>query len=418
MFALIDCNNFYVSCERVFRPDLLGKPVVVLSNNDGCVIARSNEAKALGIPMGAPAFEYEEIFEQHKVHIFSANFPLYGDMSRRVMSIIADMSPGVEIYSIDEAFVDLRGVDRKQLKSWGRSLREKVLKWTGIPVSIGIAPSKALAKVANRVAKKFPDQTANCHVIDSDYLREKALRWLSIEDVWGIGRRYTRKLQAMGIKTAFDFCRLPEAWVKKHMTIQGWRLQQELKGHPVLDLEISISKKSIATTRSFDRNYENFDDLRERIVTFAASCAEKLRRQNSLCSVLIVFIHTNGFRKDLPQYSRNVLLQLPYPTDSTLVIARFAEEGLKRIYKPGFAYKKAGVILTDFVNHASVQLNLFETPDMRHGRLMKAIDNINSRWGMMKIRLAAQDAKTWKMKQALLSPQYTTRLSDILVIKA
>ncbi|MFN4234302.1 MAG: Y-family DNA polymerase [Bacteroidia bacterium] len=419
MFALIDCNNFYASCERVFRPDLQGKPIVVLSNNDGCVIARSNEAKALGIPMGAPAFQYQDLFDKHHVHVFSANFALYGDMSQRVMSILADYSPDIEIYSIDEAFLKLTGFDFINLKEHGISMRQKVLKWTGIPISVGIAPTKVLAKVANRIAKKYPEQTTGVHIIDSEEKRIKALKWLKIEDVWGIGRQHAKRLNKIGVITAFDFTQLDDNWVKKNMSIVGLRLKHDLQGIPTLNLEEPEAKKNIATTRSFEKNYTEFEELSERISTFAVSCAEKLRKQNSCCNSLMVFIHTNGHRKDLPQYSRNIVIKLPYPTNSSIELSKFATQALKHIYKKGYHYKKAGVIVQDFTPATLPQLNIFENSHERHRALMKAIDVINNSMGQQKVRLASQDPKrVWKMKQEKLSPCYTTRLSDIITVKA
>ncbi len=417
MFALVDCNNFYASCERVFRPDLIGKPVVVLSNNDGCVIARSNEAKALGIPMGAPAFEYQALFDENKVHVFSANFALYGDMSQRVMEVLGEYSPDMEIYSIDEAFLKLTGFERYDLQDYGNQMRRKVTKWTGIPISVGIAPTKALAKVANRIAKKFPEQTNGVYIIDSEEKRIKALKWLPVEDVWGIGRQHTKRLNAIGVKTAYDFTQLDEVWVKRHLTIVGLRLKYDLQGIPTIELEDVQPKKNIATTRSFDKNYTEFSQLQERVSTFAVSCAEKLRRQHSCCNSLMVFIHTNGHRKDLPQYSRNIVVKLPYPTNSSIELSKFAIQALKRIFKSGYRYKKAGVIIQDFTPENATQLTFFENSDSRHVPLMQVMDRLNASYGQQKVRLGSQDTKRiWKMKQERLSPRYTTKLSDIITI--
>lgn len=418
MFALIDCNNFYASCERVFRPDLNGKPIVVLSNNDGCVIARSNEAKAVGIPMGAPAFEYDKLFKQHNVQVFSANFALYGDMSNRVMTILSDYSPEMEIYSIDECFLKLKGFETYfNLQNYGDEMRYKVTKWTGIPISVGIAPTKALSKLANRIAKKYPEKTKGVYIIDSEEKRIKALKWLKIEDVWGIGRQHTKRLNAQNVFTAYDFTQLTDEWICKNLAIVGLRLKHDLQGIPTLDLEEIQPKKNIATTRSFETNYTEFEQLNERISTFASSCAEKLRKQKSCCNSLMVFIHTNGHRKDLPQYSRNIVVKLPFPTNSSIELANFAKQGLKRIFKQGYAYKKAGVIVQDFTPEMVTQTTLFESRDERHIPLMKAIDKINSNFGQQKIRLANQDLKrVWKMKQQKLSPRYTTKLSDIITI--
>ncbi len=419
MFALIDCNNFYASCERVFNPSLNGKPVVVLSNNDGCVIARSNEAKAVGIPMGAPAFEYEKLFRQHQVHVFSANFALYGDMSNRVMNILEEYTPDMEIYSIDESFLRFSKNEIPQLQGMGNRMQKQILQWTGIPISVGMAPTKALSKVANRIAKKYPEKTNGVYLIDTDEKRIKALRWLKIEDVWGIGRQHARRLMAQQVYTAYDFTQLPDEWVKKNMSVIGWRLKQDLMGIPTLTLEEAKPKKNIATTRSFETNYTDLKQLEERISTFAASCAEKLRRQQSCCSSIMVFIHSNGHRKDLPQYSRNIVIQLPFPTNSTIELSTFATQALKRIFKEGYAYKKAGVIVQDFTPEESVQTTLFETRDERHIPLMKTIDQLNLMFGQQKIRLASQDPKrVWKMKQEKLSPRYTTNLEDVITIHA
>lgn len=417
MFALIDCNNFYASCERLFRPDLIGKPICVLSNNDGCVIARSNEAKALGIPMGAPAFEYETTFKQHQVHVFSANFALYGDMSQRVMTLLSEFSPDIEIYSIDEAFLKLKGFDYFDLQTLGEEIQVKITKWTGIPISVGIAPTKALAKVANRIAKKYPEKTKSTYLIDNDEKRIKALKWLKVEDIWGIGRQHSKRLQQLNVKTAYDFIHVHDAWVRKHLSIVGIRLKRDLEGIATIDLDSIKAKKNIATTRSFEKNYTELSQLQERVKTFAISCAEKLRRQNSSCNSLLVFIHTNGNRKDLPQYHRNIVVKLPFATNSSIELAKFADYGLKQIFKEGFHYKKAGVIVLDFTPDDKVQLNLFDNRNIRHIPLMQVLDKINASFGQQKVKFASQDLKKiWKMKQEKLSPRYTTNLNDIITI--
>jgi DNA polymerase V len=419
MYALIDCNNFYASCERVFRPDLNGKPVVVLSNNDGCVIARSNEAKAVGVPMGAPAFQYKELFEKHNVRVFSSNFALYGDMSNRVMSILADYCPSMEIYSIDECFLNLDGFDLFDLKAYGIEMKRKVQKWTGIPISVGMAPTKALAKVANRIAKKFPIDTGGVHIMDSEALRIKALKWLPIEDVWGIGRQHAKRLQYQGIKNAYQFTQLSDAWVKKHLSIVGIRLKMDLLGQPTIQMEDVKPKQSIATTRTFDGNYASRDLIRERVSTFAVTCASKLRRQKSLCNSLMVFVQTNSNRADLPQYSQSFVAKLPYPTNSSIELSKFASRALDKIFIEGYQYKKAGVILMDFTPECNVQLNLFNNSNPKHAPLMKAMDNINAVIGQQKVKLASQDLdRTWKMNQEKLSPRYTTNINDIIIVKA
>jgi DNA polymerase V len=417
MFALIDCNNFYASCQRVFRPDLIGKPIVVLSNNDGCVIARSNEAKDLGIPMGAPAYKFEKIFKEKGVSVFSANFALYGDMSQRVMDLLAEYTPEIEIYSIDEAFLKLQGFENFDLEKYSSQMQRRVTKCTGIPISVGIAPTKALAKVANRIAKKFPDKTKDVYVIDTDEKRIKALKWLKIEDVWGIGRKHSKRLKALGVNTAYDFTQLSDAWVKANLAIVGLRLKQDLQGIPTLDFEEIQSQKNISTTRSFEGNYSKLSQLEERITTFAVSCAEKLRKQKSCCNSLMVFINTNRHRAELGQYNQNIVVKLPFPTNSSIEIANFAVEALHRIFKEGYQYKKAGVILMDFTDEDKSQITLFDNSDARHKLLMESVDKINARHGQHKIKLASQDlSKMWKMKQERLSPCYTTRLLDVIKV--
>lgn len=419
MYALVDCNNFYVSCERVFRPDLNGKPVVVLSNNDGCAIARSNEAKALGIPMGAPAFEYEELFRKYDVQVFSANFALYGDMSQRVMSLLGEFCPDMEVYSIDEAFLKIEGLDHESIRQHLSVLRKRVLKCTGIPISIGMAPSKALAKIANRIAKKFPSETGGLHIIDNDERRIKALKWTGIGDVWGIGSANERMLKALGVRSAYDFTRLNEQFVRKNMTITGLRLLKDLQGIPTLNLDDIKDKKNIATTRSFENHLSELSELEERVSTFAVSCAEKLRKQNDCCNTMMVFIHTNGYRQDLPQYSKNILIKLPYPSNSSIELSRFALEALGKIYKSGYRYKKAGVIVMDFSPQSQVQYKIFGDTDPRHQSLMQALDKVNATYGQQKLRLATQaPGRIWRMRQEHLSPSYTTKISDIITIKS
>lgn len=418
MFALIDCNNFYASCERVFNPSLNGKPVLILSNNDGCVIARSNEAKALGIPMGAPAFKFKEVIENGEVHVFSSNFALYGDMSNRVMTILGTFCPKMEIYSIDEAFLDFSGFDLYNLEALGRDIRKQVLQWTGIPVSVGFAHTKALAKVANRIAKKYTDRTGGVYTIDTEEQRIKALKWLKIEDVWGIGRQHARRLKEMNVLNAYQFTQLTDRWVRDMMTVVGLRLKLDLQGEPTLQLEDVRDKKSIATTRSFDHNYKDLTLIKERVASFAVSCAEKLRRQHCCCQSVMVFLHTNGFREDQPQYSKNIVIKLPFATNSSIEIVKFAVMGLEQIFREGYGYKKAGVIVSDFSPEDNQQLTLFESRNVKHIELMKAVDNINRSMGQQKVRLAAQEpGRVWKMKQERLSPRYTTNLNEIITAK-
>ena len=419
MFALIDCNNFYVSCERVFNPKLNNKPVVVLSNNDGCAISRSNEAKALGIPMGAPAFKYEKIFQKNNVKVFSSNFPLYGDMSSRVMSILSRFTPNIEIYSIDEAFLKFEGFENYDLESYCQNIKDIVFKWTGIPISIGIAPTKALAKVSNRIAKKFPNQTKGVYLINSEKKRIKALKWLKIEDVWGIGFRHSERLKNNKINTAYDFILLPDNWVRKNMSVVGVRLKKELEGNSVLGLEeVRSPKKAIATTRSFEGTITDYEKIKERISTFAVCCAEKLRAQNSNCNSIYVFVRSNKFQKNKTQYRNGILMTIPFSTNSNIVISKYAIEGLKKIFRQNINYKKAGTVVMGLDSSENHQLNLFENENHRHKYLMKIIDHIQKKEGQSKIKLASQDLrKRWKMKQEKLSPNYTIRINEIIKVK-
>ena len=419
MFALVDCNNFYASCERVFNPKLDKKPIVILSNNDGCVISRSNEAKALGIPMGAPAFKYDPLFKRNKVHVFSSNFPLYGDMSSRVMNILSSYTPNIEIYSIDEAFLELKGFENYNLEEYGKEIRKKILKWTGIPVSIGFAATKALAKVANRISKKFDKKTKGVYVISSEEKRKKALKWLKIEDVWGIGYKHSERLKNHNINKAYDFIKLPDNWVRKQMSVVGLRLKKELEGESVLSLEEKRSpKKAIATTRSFEKNLTCFEDLKERISTFSICCSEKLRFQKSNCNSIYVFVKSNRHQKKKLQYRNGIVMTLPYGSNSSITISKYAVEGLKKIYKRGIEYKKAGVIVLGLVPNSRVQLNIFEKENPKHQILMKTLDFITKKEGPNKIKLASQDLKrVWKMKQTKLSSRYTTELNEIISLK-
>ena len=419
MFALVDCNNFYASCERVFNPKLIGKPIAILSNNDGCVISRSNEAKSLGIPMGAPAFKYDSVFKKHNIHVFSSNFPLYGDMSSRVMSILSSYTPNIEIYSIDEAFLEFRGFDNYDLEEYGKEMRNKILKWTGIPVSIGFAPTKALAKVANRISKKFDKKTKGVYAIESKEKREKALKWLKIEDVWGIGFKHSERLKSYNINRAYDFIKLPDKWVRNQMSVVGLRLKKELEGQSVLSLEEHRSpKKAIATTRSFEKNLTKFEDLKERVSTFSILCSEKLRVQKSSCNSIYVFVKSNRHQKDKLQYRNGLVMTLPFASNSSITISKYATQGLKKIYKNGIEYKKAGVIVMGLIPTSSNQLNLFEKENPRYKALMKTLDFITKKEGTNKIKLASQDLKRiWKMKQTKLTKRYTTELNEIISLK-
>ncbi|MEI7488425.1 MAG: Y-family DNA polymerase [Chryseobacterium sp.] len=418
MYGLADCNNFYVSAERSQNPTLNGKPVLVLSNNDGCAISRSYEVKNLGVPMGAPAFEYAKLFKENSVEVFSTNFPLYGDMSNRVMKILSEFTPEIEIYSVDEVFLRFKGFENYDLYNYGIQMKEKVNKLTRIPISIGYAPTKALAKVANRIAKKYPKEWNGVYVIDSEEKRLKALKWLKIGDVWGIGRQYEKKLQSMGILNALQFTQQSDYFVQKEMSITGLRLKRELEGKEYLELEEKKRKKNIATTRSFDKNFTEYSQLEERVSTFATRCAEKLRKEKSYCSEVIVFIHTNYFREDQPQYSKSIKIKLPQPSNSDITIAKAAIKALTIIFKKGYYYKKAGVIVDGISPEPYRQYNLFDNEDERHGKLMKVVDYLNKSLPNPVVKLGSQDfGKREKMKQEKLSLRSTTKWTELLEIE-
>jgi len=418
MFALVDCNNFYASCERVFNPNLRDKPIAILSNNDGCVIARSDEAKILGLPMGAPAFKYERFFKAHKIKVFSSNYPLYGDMSSRVMNILKQFTPDVEVYSIDEAFLEFKGFYNYNFEDYGNQMRQRILKWTGMPTSVGIAPTKALSKVANKIARKFPDKTKGVYVIDSEEKRIKALQWIKIEDVWGIGRGLQKRLKQKQVVTAFDFTQLSDAWVLKNFSITEWKLKKDLEGIPTLQLDKQKPKKAIATTRSFETTFSDLDNIKERISTFATSCAEKLRKQKSNCRTLIVMLSSDRHKKNALQHKASIKVSLPYPTNSSLVISNSAVKAVASIYKKGIKYKRAGVIVTGLVATNNHQLNLFQHENPKHKYIMSIMDRLNTKYGNYKIKLGNQDLeRTWKMRQKRLSPRYTTNMDDIITIK-
>lgn len=422
MYALVDCNNFYASCERVFQPQFVGKPVAILSNNDGCVISRSNEAKAVGITMGAPAFQIKELVKEKNVQLFSSNYALYGDLSNRVMAILGQFTPNLEIYSIDEAFLNFDGMTVLDYHDYGIQMKTRVQKWVGIPVCIGFAPTKALSKVANKIAKKFQDRTKGVYVIDSDEKRIKALKWTKIEDVWGIGYRMNKKMKVKNIVTALDFIAPQhEAWIRKEMGVIGLRLKYELEGKSVLDLEPLVEqKKSIATTRSFPKQIADFDLLRERVATFAAVCAEKLRKQNSCCHTIIVMLVVDKHTVQTSKYYFNMAVTLPFASNSTLTISNAAIDMLKKLHQGNeyLKFKKAGVIVTELIDENKKQLQLFDEENPKHLLLMKVMDGLNNKIGDKKVKLATQNLSlTWNMKQNHLSPRYTTNFKDILEIK-
>ena len=419
MFGLCDCNNFYVSAERVFRPDLENHPVVVLSNNDGCVVSRSNEAKKLGIKMAVPLFQIQELVKKHHIVVFSSNYELYADMSNRVMTTLSEFSPDTEIYSIDEMFIGLTGFEHWNLKEYGTKIVETVLRNTGIPTCLGIAPTKTLAKLANHFAKKFSGYRRVC-LIDTSEKIEKSLKLTEISDVWGIGYQLSEKLKKQGVSTAYDFTQLPKSWVRKHMTVVGERTWRELQGESCISLEtVQPDKKQIITSRSFGLPITKLADMSAAIAGYAGQCAYKLRGQNSAAVSLMVYVTTNFFKKELPQYYNSKLVKLPVPTSSTIEIVKFAHLGLEQIFRTGYSYKKAGVIITEIVDNTSIQGNIFYQIDtQKHNRLMKAVDGLNNTYGRDKVRIAATGCGKYEMRRNMLSPRYTTKLDEIIHVKA
>ena len=418
MYALVDCNNFYASCERVFQPQLNGKPIVILSNNDGCIISRSDEAKALGIPMGAPEFKVRQELKEKNIHVFSSNYPLYGDLSNRVMKILEGFTPHVEVYSIDEAFMNFDGID-VDFHDYGIQIKYRIQKWLSIPVCVGFAETKALSKVANKIARKFPEQTKGVHVIDSEEKRIKALKWTKIEDVWGIGFRLKKKMKAKNINTAYDFT-LPqhEAFIKMIMGVTGLRLKMELEGKSVLELDDPTEdKKSIAITRMFKSKLSDFGEIKERVSTFASVCAEKLRKQKSCCHGIIVLLIKEEQHEKRTRSYFSQMETLPFASNSTLTISKAAVSLLKKIHEPGVRYSKAGVIVTGIIPENQKQFHLFEDENPKHLKLMQVIDAIHKKTGERKIRLGNQDLQqTWKMNQNFLSKKRTTDFTEILEI--
>ena len=419
MYALVDCNNFFASCERLFNPALNGKPVVVLSGNDGCVIARSNEAKALGIAMGQPAFELRNLFEREGVAVFSSNHILYGDISRRVMSVLSQFSPEVEIYSIDEAFLTLDGVPMPHgVEVYARTIADAVQRCVGIPVSIGIASTKTLAKIASHRAKKIARYKGVCHLVTPDQ-HAIALMECAIGDVWGIGRRLAPRLIEQGINTAWDFIHQPRSRVRSNYTIEGERTWRELQGEVCYKVdEAPADRQSITVSRTFGQAVTTFDDVYEAVANFVATAAVRLRRQNSVASSIMVYVKSRGC--DSNRYMGALQYTLPVATDSTIELLQYARRILVQVFRQGEAYKKAGVILSHIVPRDHVQLGLFDTVDRgKHSRLMKVIDEVNRQAGYKALRLGAErGSEVWCARNNHLSPCYTTSFRDILVVKA
>lgn len=419
MIALVDCNNFYVSCERVFNPKLKNRPVVVLSNNDGCIVARSEEAKALGIPMGAPFFQYREFLEKYDVVALSSNYTLYGDMSERVMNTLGEFTPCIEIYSIDEAFLDFSNLafirnNPEKLTEYGLQIRNKVLKWTGIPVSTGIAPTKVLAKVASKKAKK----SKGVWVIVTEEDIKNALSDFPVEDLWGIGRAYSSFLKKNKINTALELANMPESWVRKHLTVVGVRIIKELKGEKCIDIEQPVPRKSIGSQKSFGEPQTDFSVLFNALASYIDECATKLRNQKGVANIMGVFVATNPFNTNEPQYFKSRYIRLPVPTNFTGELIRLGYVLLKDIYKEGYKYKRVGVLLTGLDNQKNLQYNLFDKVNrVKAMKLMEVYDNIRKLYGKNALKFSAQGVtKEWKMKQERLSKSFSTDWNSILTI--
>ncbi|ECD5820137.1 DNA polymerase V subunit UmuC [Salmonella enterica] len=422
MFALCDVNSFYASCEAVFRPDLRGRPVVVLSNNDGCVIARSAEAKQLGIAMGEPYFKQKELLRRSGVVCFSSNYELYADMSNRVMTTLEEMSPRVEIYSIDEAFCDLTGVrNYRDLTDFGREIRATVLKRTHLTVGVGIAQTKTLAKLANHAAKKWQRQTDGVVDLSNIDRQRRLLALIPVEDVWGVGRRISKKLNALGIKTALELSDQSTWFIRKHFNIVLERTVRELRGEPCLELEeFAPAKQEIVCSRSFGERVTDYEDMRQAICSYAARAAEKLRGEHQYCRFISTFVKTSPFALNEPYYGNSAAMKVLTPTQDSRDIINTAVKCLDKIWRDGHRYQKAGVMLGDFFSQGVAQLNLFDdnAPRADSAKLMEVLDHLNAKDGKGTLYFAGQGmSQPWAMKREMLSPRYTTRFSDLPIVR-
>ena len=418
MYALVDCNNFYVSCERLFNPKLEGKPVIVLSNNDGCAVSRSDEAKALGIEMATPAFMARDIIQKNNVAVFSSNYTLYGDISDRVMKTLGSFVPRLEIYSIDEAFLDMHDLDYTDLLELGLEIRKAVFKNVGIPVCVGIAPTKTLAKMANRYAKKYR-KSIGVHWAANDQLIRDMLAATEVGDIWGIGRQYALFLKRNGFNTALEFLSAPEEWIRKNMTVVVQRLFNELKGIPAIAWEFKPpAKKNICTSKSFGKLQTRKEEIKEALCNYAAACALKLRNQNSCCRSINVFLQTNLHRTQDKQYSRSITIDLQTPTNFTGEIIKYATKGFEIIFKEGYNYLKCGVMVSDIVPDERIQSSLFDQCDRKKNKtVMEAMDKVNKYLGKEIVRLSVQGfEKRYRLKTEYLSSHFTTDMNQVLKV--
>ena len=412
--ALVDCNNFYVSCERIFRPDLARTPMVVLSNNDGCVVSRSNEAKAIGIKMGQPWFECKALAEEHGILALSSNYALYADMSNRVMRILSEFSPRHEVYSIDECFVDLTGIPR--LREVSYAMRERVMHWTGIPVCVGIGPTKTLAKLANHVAKKHPRSQGvfNYNALTAEQ-KARLLQHIAVEEIWGVGCKLTQRLARHGIASVEDLRQAHVPTLRAEFGVVMEKTQRELQETPCIELqEIQPDRQQIISSRSFGHMVTELPVLKDALSTFVANACAKLRAQHSHAAVIQVFLRTNSFRKDLPQYIPSLAVPLPYPTNDSLEVNRWADYLCERMFKEGYQYKKAGVMLSEISPVTQRQGDLLELETTSNAKLMQALDTLNQRFGRGTVKVSTQGSFTeWQMLQERKSPNYTTSWDEI-----
>lgn len=417
MYALVDCNNFYVSCERLFNPKLEGKPVIVLSNNDGCAIARSEEAKALGIVMGSPAYMIKDVVEKNNVFVFSSNYTLYGDLSARVMKTFESFVPRLEIYSIDEAFLDMHDLLHTDLGRLGINIRKTVKQNIGIPVTVGIAPTKTLAKMANRYAKKRR-RDVGVYWAANNNLIEEMLQFTEVGDIWGVGSQYAHFLIKNGFKTAFDLLKAPEEWIRKKMTVKGQRLLNELKGVPALEWEFETpDRKNICTSRSFGKLQTDKNEIKEALCNYVATCALRLRQQKSCCKKIHVFVQTNPHKTQDQQYLRSITVQLETASNITGELIKYALKGFDIIFKTGYNYLKCGVIVMDLVPENKFQESLFNVSNSKSKNIMEAMDKVNKALGKDTVRVAVQGfEKRYRLKAEHLSPCYTTNISHILKV--
>ncbi len=431
VFALVDCNNFFVSCERVFRPDLKTKPVAVLSNNDGVIVARSNEVKAMGVPMATPHFKVKGILESHGTKLFSANFALYGDFSRRIVEILETEAPYVEVYSVDESFLEVSSLLIEDYQKWGQDLSARVEKWTGIPVSVGIGPSKTLAKAASEYAKKHPKTEGAFSVVQGQSLEtteaeayKKCLKWLPVEDIWGVGRALGPKLRARGVKTAYDLTKVSEDWILDTMTIRGLKTVRELKGESSIPLELgqnNSQQKSISSTRSFGKTVRAPHELESAIASFAAKIASSLRRKSQVAAEVVVFLRSGPRAKE--QHNPSINIRLPLATSDTAVLTAVTVEGLGQIIKQGQGYKRAGLVAYKLLPDESVQLPILDTPTelgiLKSDKLMNVLDEINKQWGKGALVTARETSgrTNWKSKQEKKSPAFTTSWMEVPVVR-